>query len=103
MILLKLFQAARDGIRRLNHEDDDEGYERQRTLRNQHQQLAPALSAEERQHRLRFSVGDAHAASSLQTLANLQRQKPRAVRVEITARARFSCGKETLMRFQRTR
>lgn len=25
-ILLKLFQAARDGIRRLNHEDDDEGY-----------------------------------------------------------------------------
>jgi hypothetical protein len=27
VILFKIFQATRDGVRRLNHEDDDDGYE----------------------------------------------------------------------------
>ncbi len=64
------------------------------------------LSPEEREHGLRFDVGDGCPARRIQTLAHLQREQTRSIGVKIGAHVRvrraLRRAEEALMRLQST-
>ena len=101
VVAVQALPSARAAAAALIADDDDDYGDRQRAARDQRQQLAPALSPEERQHGLRFDVGDRRARRPLRDLGELAapaRRAPSASRSPRTPRLQPRRGSPDALR-----